>query len=369
MSDLTRLVAGSCDARFKPVRDAFTDLLESDAETGAAVAVFLDGRLVVDLWGGTAHEGMAWQPTTVVNTYSVTKPFAAACLLKLVEQGRVDLDDRVERYWPEYSTNAKAPTTIRHILSHQAGVVAWSRPQPIEALLDWDRAASLCSDETPWWTPGEAHGEALFLYGQLVGEVVRRVAGRSLGAFLSEELCGPRSIDFHVGLTPDQEKRCATVIGMDRRWHSELLSHRTDHFLRAMANTPGVTDEAVVNSAAWRAAEIPAINGHGTARGVAAFYDQLLRADSATEALLAPSIVAEAVRPQRRSLDLVLGEMAAWGLGFMDFEDGSFGMGGLGGSVGLASRTRGYSFGYATRRMAGHERSDLVEKALISCLG
>jgi len=368
MSEQTRLVAGACDARFARVRDAFEELFGSGAEIGAAVAAFVDGRLVIDLWGGTADGRVPWQPDTLVNTYSVTKPFAAACLLMLVEKGRVDLDERVHRYWPEYSAAGKEATTIRHVLSHQAGVVAWSRPQPVEALLEWSRAAALCASETPLWPPGEAHGESLFLYGHLVGEIVRRVDGRALGTFLSEEMCRPHMIDFHVGLTPGQQVRCAVVVGMDEQWHAELLRDRTDLFLHATVNTPGVTDETVVNSAAWRAAQIPAINGHGTARGVAAFYNHLLRAVSTAEPLLAPSTLAEAIRPQRRGLDLVLGEDAAWGLGFRDFEDGSFGMGGLGGAVGLASRTHGYSFGYVTRRMAGDERNDLLEQALISCL-
>ena len=369
MSEHSRLVAGSCDARFERVRDAFQELFASEVEIGAAFAVFVDGQLVVDLWGGTADDGVPWQPETMVHTYSVAKPLAAACLLKLVEKGRVDLDKRVHSYWPEYSAAGKEVTTVRHLLSHQAGVVAWSRPQPLEALLDWSRAAALCASETPLWTPGEAIGESLFLYGHLVGEIVRRVDGRPLGTFLSEELCGPHGIDFHVGLTPDQQARCATVVGMDEGWHAQLLRDRTDLFLQAMVNTPGGTDETVINSAAWRGAQIPAVNGHGTARGVAAFYDQLLQAKSTAEPLLAPSIVAEAIRPQRRGLDLVLGEDVAWGLGFMDFEDGSFGMGGTGGADGFASRTHGSSFGYVTRRIAGHERSDLLEQALISCLG
>lgn len=344
-------------------------MLVSGAETGASVAAYVDGRLVMDLWGGSALKGVPWQPDTLVHTYSVTKPFAAACLLKLVAQERVDLDQPVARYWPEYAAAGKDATTVRQVLSHQAGLIAWSSPQPVETLFDWDRATTLCAAETPWFRPGEGIGEALFLYGHVIGEIIRRVDGRSPGTFLAEELCGPRAIEFHIGLNESLRRRAADLVGMDGSWNAELLRDRTDLFARAMRNSPGVTNQAIVNSEAWRHAEVPAINGHGTARGVATFYESLRRPLPGDTALLSREVVAEAIRPQRQGPDLVLGQEVAWGLGFRVFEDGSFGMGGLGGAVGIANPKKGYSFGYVTNRVADHTRADLVEQALIRCVG
>jgi CubicO group peptidase (beta-lactamase class C family) len=362
------VIEGACDDRFAPVRDVFAELVASGVETGAGLAVIVDGRPVVDLWGGTAHPGVPWTRDTIVHTYSVTKPFAAVCLLLLVQRGAVDLDAPVTRYWPEYGAAGKEATTVRHLLSHRAGVVAWSRPQPLEALLDWDRATALCAAQEPAWPPGSAQGEHVRLYGHLVGEVVRRVDGRRPGVFLRAEVSGPLGLDFAVGLTPAEEARCATVTGLDDAFRDRLLTGATPLFRAAAANPPGLTDPAVVNGAAWRGAEVPAVNGHGTARAVAGLYAHLLGHGPGSGRLLARETVAEAVRPQGSGADLVLGRDVTWGLGVQLSPDGSYGMGGLGGATGYADPARGCAFGYVTRRMADHARADRLEQAVNACL-
>src|SRR5215469_6045434 len=175
---------GYADAGFDVVRDCFAEVVAAQPGTGAAFAAWSDGRLVVDLWGGCAEvqSRQPWEASSLVQPYSVSKPFVAVCALRLVEAGRLDLDAPVQRYWPEF----RAPATVRHILSHQAGVVVLDRPAPTEAFYDWDRLCALLAGQQPAWEPGTAHGESALFYGHLVGELVRRVDGRGVGRFLRE---------------------------------------------------------------------------------------------------------------------------------------------------------------------------------------
>src|SRR5215472_10119464 len=292
---------GFADGRFGPVRQCFTEIAGAQPGTGAAFAVWCDGQLVVDLWGGCADQERRrrWEADSLVQPYSVSKPFAAVCALRLVEAGRLDLDAPVRRYWPEF----QAPATVRHVLSHQAGLVVLDRPVPAEAFYDWDWLCALLAAQRPAWQPGTAHGESALFYGHLVGELVRRVDGRGIGQFLREEVCGPRGLDFAFGLSPAQQARAVDLAGLDEDYQAASLSRRPSLYRRATANPPGAHDGDVVNSAKWRAAEIPAINGHGTARSVAGFYRAL-----ATDRLLSPGMLAEAVTPQCTGRDQVFGE-------------------------------------------------------------
>jgi CubicO group peptidase (beta-lactamase class C family) len=349
---------GSVEPGFEPVRDIFATVLGEQRGTGAAVAAWSDGRWIVDLWGGTASDdgSRLWQRDSIVMPYSVSKPFAAMCALILVDRGRLDLDVPVQRYWPEFT----APATVRQVLSHQAGVVALDAPTDTEAFYDWDRMCALLAAQRPAWPPGTAHGESALFYGHLVGEIVRRVDGRGLSTFLREEVCQPAGLDFMVGVPPHEQGRAVdiTCLGdIERSSDSEL-------YRRATSNPPGTRDPSVVNSAAWRAAEVPAINGHGTARGIAGLYAALLRGE-----LLSPDVLREAVSKQCSGVDAVFDHENAWGLGFSIDDDG-FGMGGLGGSYGGAStRASGYAFAFVTGTMGTHARAERVENALRGCLG
>ena len=354
-------VHGSADGRFGPVRDGFAEVVRAQPGTGAGFAAWCEGRLVVDLWGGyaDAERRRPWAADSLVQPYSVSKPFAAVCALRLVESRRLDLDAPVQRYWPEFG----APATVRHVLSHQAGVVALDWPTPTGAFYDWNWLCSLLAAQPPSWPPGTAHGESALFYGHLVGELVRRVDGRGVGRFLAEEICGPAGLDFAVGLSPAQQARTVDVTGLDDTFRAGNAAGRPALYRRAIANPPGAQDAGVVNSAAWRAAEIPAVNGHGTAAAVAGFYQAL-----AAGRLLSPGMLAEAVTPQCAGPDRVFGGHAAWGLGFGISPDG-YGMGGLGGSYGGASTEGGYTLGFVTGSAGNHDRVDTLENILRECLG
>jgi CubicO group peptidase (beta-lactamase class C family) len=353
-------VDGRAEDQFEAVRDAFTQVLAGQAGTGAAVAAWWNGAWVVDLWGGWADAARTgpWRSNSIVQPYSVSKPFAAICALLLVDRGQLELDAPVQRWWPEF--NARAD--VRQLLSHQAGVVALDEPAPTETFYDWDRLCSLLAAQEPAWEPGTAHGESALFYGHLAGELVRRIDGRGLGRFLREEVCGPLGMEFFFGLTAAEQARAVDLTGGDKYFNQRLAVGVPELYRRATENPPGAFDPVVVNSSAWRAAEVPAINGHGTARGAAGLYAALL-----TGKLVSPALLREATTAQCAGVDAVFGEHSAWGLGFAVDEDG-FGMGGSGGSYAGASTAGGYAFAFVTGTMGSHDRATMVENAFRECL-
>jgi CubicO group peptidase (beta-lactamase class C family) len=355
-------VAGGVAPGFEDVRNAFAEVVAAQPGTGAAVAAWQDGRWVARLHGGFADAARTrpWAADSLVMPYSVSKPFAAVCLLALVDRGTVDLDAAMQRYWPQF----RAAATVRQVLSHQAGVVALDEPLPTEAFSDWDRLCAALAGQEPSWPPGHGLGESALFYGHLVGEVVRRVDGRPIGAFLREELCGPLGLDFAFGLDAPAQRRAVDVTGLDDdRFRRGLLEERSPLWARAAHNPPGAWDPAVVNSPGWRAAAVPAINGHGTAEAVCGFFAALM-----SGRLLSASLRTELATAQCSGVDAVMGSESAWGLGVAVDGDG-FGMGGTGGSIGWASTAGGYAYAFLTGSMGAHDRADRVENAVRRCLG
>jgi CubicO group peptidase (beta-lactamase class C family) len=325
------------------------------------VAAWHDGRWVARLHGGWADAARTrpWREDTLVMPYSVSKPVAAVALLLLVDRGLVDLDRPVRAYWPEFTADAK----VRQVLSHQAGIVALDEPMPTEAFYDWDRLCRALAAQPPSWAPGSAAGESALFFGHLVGEIVRRVDGRRIGDVLRDEVCGPLELDLAVGLDPAEHGRVADLTGLDDAAFRARLASGGALRQQAIANPPGAFDPDVVNGERWRAAEIPAVNAHGTAEAVAALFAALL-----TGRLLSAGLRAELAAVQWSGIDLVTGSEVSWGLG-VGVDDDGFGMGGTGGSVGWASTAGGYAFAFLTGSMGTHERSERVENALRGCLG
>lgn len=350
------------EPRFETVRDVFEQIVGRSPGTGSAVAVWYDGAWVVDLWGGYADAARTrpWVRDSIVMPYSVTKPFVAACALVLADRGLLRLDDPMATYWPELRAG---DFTVRQVLSHASGLVLLDEPAPTEVLYDWDRLCSLLADQEPLWEPGAGIGEAALVYGHVVGELVRRVDGRSLGEFLRDEICEPLALDFHVGVPEGDLHRIVDLTGFDAEFRRS--GDEGDRLmLRALSNPPGALDPGVVNSRAWRAAQIPAVNGHGNARAVAGLFVGL-----ATGNLLSPSVLRELSTVTAEGVDAVVGAPMSWGLGVsIDVEDG-WGMGGTGGSFGWWSEVGEYAIAFVTGHIAGHDRGDLVENAVRSALG
>lgn len=366
-------IEGTCEPAFAAVREAFAENFAERGELGAAVAVHLDGRLVVDLWAGLADpvEERPWAEDTIAHAYSVSKPLVAACALLLADRGALDLDAPVTDHWPEFGEKGKEATRVRHLLTHEAGVVLLRKPKRTEALFDWDGLTAALAAEEPLWEPGTRHGEHAAFYGHLVGEVVRRVDGRLPGRFLAEELAGPWGLDFHIGLDDDAQARAARLVDPGGRWRRSVLDDPRRLLASSLSNPPGLLDVDVVNSSAYRRAEIPAVSGHTTARAIARFYAGLAAGGTLDGVrLLRQETVDESLRPQAVGPDVVLERDVAWGLGPQVEPDGSFGLGGVGGFSGFGLRRDGLElgYGYVSCLLADYDRTEACELALESAL-
>ncbi|HEY5153157.1 MAG TPA: serine hydrolase domain-containing protein, partial [Acidimicrobiales bacterium] len=207
-------IHGTWDERFVGVRDALAQNFEDAGDVGASAAVMVDGELVVDIWGGHTDEGRTtpWERDTITNVWSTTKTMTALCALVLADRGELDVDAPVARYWPEFAANGKEGVLVRHLLGHTAGLPGWDEPMTDADLCDWEKATSTLAAQAPWWEPGTASGYHAITQGFLVGEVVRRVSGQSLGTFFAKELAGPLGADFHIGLPPEHDHRVSPVI-------------------------------------------------------------------------------------------------------------------------------------------------------------
>jgi CubicO group peptidase (beta-lactamase class C family) len=278
-------VDGHCEPGFEPLRRALADILAAGAEVGAALAVYVDKHLVVDVWAGhmDAARTRPWRSDTIVNLYSVGKAVTAVCALRLVDAGALDLDAPIARYWLEFAQAGKARILVRHALAHQAGLPAVARRLPSGAEVQWDVMTEALAAQAPWWEPGTAHGYHVNTHGFLLGEVVRRVTGRTLGTYLREEIGAPGGIDFFVGFGPELDPRCAEMVPPRPSPETEELQRRLSvdpdtvtglalMLRNTYLNPPGLSGRGVVNTRAWRAAELPSTNGHGHARAVARLY-------------------------------------------------------------------------------------------------
>lgn len=373
-------IDGHCDPRFAPVREAFARNFEGGGEIGAAVGVVIDGAPVVDLWGGHADPARTrpWHRDTLVHVYSTTKGVTALCAHRLADQGKLDLDARVARYWPEFAAAGKGDATVRDLLAHRACLPAIREMLPPESLYDWKAMTAALAAEAPWWEPGTRLAYHPMTFGWLVGEVVRRASERSLGRYLREEIAGPFEIDFHVGLGDDELARCADITTLEPPDGLDLSAGPGDPerslAMLAFLNPMGTGDH---NSERHRRAEIPAINGHGTARGLARLYGGLAAGgalDGAT--LLSPGAVAALSHEEASGVEATLGMTARLGPGFQlsDATPGGvrftadprgFGHSGAGGSVAFADPGLRLGFAYVCNRLGSHLDIDPRARALI----
>ncbi|MER6184785.1 serine hydrolase domain-containing protein [Streptomyces sp. NPDC001652] len=384
MSEHGARVQGHCDERFAAVRVAFEENFRERGELGAAVAVTVGGRTVVDLWGGWADAARtrAWERDTLVNVWSTSKGPVALCAHILADRGLLDFDAPVAVYWPEFAAAGKEKVLVRHLLSHRAGLSGPREPHSLEQLYDWEFTTRRLAGTEPWWEPGSRSGYHALTYGFLVGEVVRRVSGLLPGAFLEREVTGPLGIDFTVGLPEKEYGRAAELVHPPAAASSEqaaIFSQLAPLALAALANPLAGATEA--NTPGWRAAEIPAANGHGTARAVSQLYGVFAgRGTYDGRRILSPE-AAERVREGQGSCrDLVLGagfeSETEIGLGlWLSGANASygpnpraFGHDGFGGSCGLADPEAEVSLGYVMNRMGPHIADDPRKMALIDAL-
>jgi CubicO group peptidase (beta-lactamase class C family) len=382
----TLLIDGNCDARFASVREAFAENFVKRGDVGAAVAVTIDGKPVVDLWGGYADKARTrpWRNDTIVNVYSATKGVAATCLNRLIDEGRVDLDAPVATYWPEFAQAGKDTLLVRWLLSHRAGLPAVRKTLPADALLSWDLMTTTLAEQSPWWEPGTRHGYHALTFGYLVGEVVRRVTGRSLGTYCREEIAGPLAIDFHIGLDSRDDARCAEVIAAplpmpgESNPLSDAVSGDPESLAaKALNNPPGALRLSMINSPAWRHAEIPAANGHTNARALSRFYSALARGGEVDGVrILSRAQVQQCYVEQSNGIDAVLSVPMRFGLGYRLTQPAApygpnphtFGHTGAGGSLGFADPDARLGFAYTMNQMGSQVLLDSRVAALLDAL-
>ncbi|GII65857.1 serine hydrolase [Sphaerisporangium krabiense] len=342
-------INGTCDERFGAVREALAASLDKD-DVGASVAVYVDGEPVADLWGGYADAArtVPWGRDTIVNVWSTTKTMTALCALILADRGEIDVDAPVARYWPEFAAAGKDGVLVRHLLSHTAGLPTWTSPMTVEDLYDRPAATARLAAQPPLWEPGTDAGYHVVTQGFLVGEVIRRVTGLSVGAFLAEEVTGPLGADFHIGLPAEHDHRVAPVIPPPVR--SDAAMPQPD-----IPFTP-VIDFSDANTTGWRRAEIPAGNGHGNARSIAAVQSVLACGGTVNGVrLMSPEGCARALEEQFHGTDRYLGATMRYGLGYAIMAGPTGGRtcfwGGLGGSLVVIDLDNRLTFAYAMNQM------------------
>jgi len=363
-------IHGHCDRRFATVMEEFAKNFDAGLEVGASFAATIDGKFVVDIWAGYADAARTrpWERDTIVNVFSTTKPMTALCVLILADRGLLDLDAPVARYWPEFGQAGKENIPVRYLLSHQAGLAAIDEPLPKEAFFDWDRMTAALAAQKPLWEPGTQSGYHARTFGWLVGEVVKRVTGKTLGTFFQEEVAAPLNADFHIGLPEEHESRVGELI-----LPSSQAPYEHGTLLEKTFNNPGPFDLSLVNTREWRAAEIPSTNGQGNARSVARVMSVLACEGEVNGIrLLNPHIIEKAIEEQYYGLDLVLGVPIRWGLGFaltsnempMGPNPRTFGWGGWGGSLALVDLDARLSFSYVMNKLGPLEDTRAVGPAM-----
>lgn len=362
----TTEVHGHVEPRFAAVRDAFANNFDRGLEVGASFAAVVDGEMVVDVWAGHADAKATrpWQQDTLVNVYSTTKAMASLCTLMLVDRGALDLDDPVAKHWPEFAQAGKDGIRVRHLLSHTSGLPGWSEPITVDDLFDWDRATGLLAAQSPWWEPGSQSGYHALSHGFLLGEVVRRADGRTLGTFYREEVAEPLGVDFHIGLPEQHEPRLGEMVPPETALGAGAFS--ADSIAARVLTNPPMTGD-VANRREWRAAEIPAANGQGNARAVARVAGALARGGQQDGVrLLSAKTLEKILEEQCYGQDLVLGMPIRWGLGFglpskeipISMNSRVFFWGGWGGSLVVVDLDARTGFSYVMNKMGGTTMGD-----------
>jgi CubicO group peptidase (beta-lactamase class C family) len=375
-------IQGICDDRFDAVRRQLQQNVDSGEELGASIVLDLDGEIAIDLWGGYADSDRArpWERDTITNVWSTTKTVTSLAALMLVDRGRLDVDAPVTRYWPEFAAAGKQDVLVRHLLSHTSGVSGLDQPAVVEDLYDWDKSTSRFAAQAPWWAPGTASGYHALNFGHLIGEVLRRITGKTLKQFVAEEIAGPLGADFQIGAAPSDWDRIAPVIPPPPLPFDLEALGMDSPVVKTMTGPPADANNA--NTAAWRRADIGAANGHGNARSVARVLSAVSRGGAVDGIrLLRPETIELIFREQSNGVDLVLGVPLRFGIGYglpvpvtlpyVPDEKICF-WGGWGGSVIIMDVGRRMTISYMMNKMGpgiiGSERSEQYVRAIYDAL-
>ena len=349
-------IHGTCDPRFAAVKMAFENNFREHGDVGASVAITLNGEFVVDLWGGHLDEArtVPWQEDSLVNVWSSTKTMAAMSLLLLADRDEVDLHAPAAKYWPEFAQNGKESVEVRYFLSHSAGLSGMDDKVEGDALYDWEWMTSSLAKQKPWWEPGTQSGYHALTQGHLIGEIVRRVTGQSIGNFFRQEIAEPTGADFHIGADEALDARIGNLIPPKSRVapDGDSIAGRT------FAN-PGV-DATEPRKRAWRAAEIPAANGQGNARSIVRAQTAMANGGQAFgKTILSDAGTKRIFEKQSEGVDLVLGMPVTFGMGYglnskstpISLNANTCFWGGYGGSSVIVDQDAHLCFSYVMNKM------------------
>ena len=377
-------IHGHCDPRFDEVRDAFVRNFTEHGDVGASFAATVDGEYVIDIWGGhcDAKKTMPWTEDTIVCVYSTTKTMTFLCALMLADRGELDLNAPVVKYWPEYGQQGKAGTEVRHFLSHTAAVPGFEPAIKGGELYDWERCVANLAAQKPWWKIGEQSGYHAVTQGFLIGEIVRRITGKSFGTFFKEEVAAPLGADFHIGVATEELHRIGEIIPDesplpegDNPFANIAPGSVPDRLNRSLQ-----MDDDAVHTTEWRQAEIPAANGHGNARSVVRAQTALANGGRAFGVELLSSAGCERLREvQIEGEDLLFGFPLKFGMGYAypaeelsPVSDTAMFWGGAGGSSIVVDLERHVCLSYVMNRMSNSifadKRSSDLGKAVYRCL-
>jgi CubicO group peptidase (beta-lactamase class C family) len=373
-------IHGQYDKKFESIVDSFEKQFELGLDIGSSLAVTCEGEMVVDVWAGSRNkaESLPWEEDTIVNVFSSTKNATSLSAYVLADRGQLDFSAPVAKYWPEFAQNGKENILVSHIMSHSSGLPGWDSPVSGQDLYDPDKVAALLEEQEPWWEPGTALGYHAISIGNLMGEIIKRISGKTVGNFFREEIAEPLDIDFHIGLDDKHHSRVAEI-------HQGIESNPEDMFeleegsVMQKVMTNGIITAPDALTAEWRRAEIPAAGGHGNGRSIA--ESMALMANSGTykgKRIFSDQLMKFALEEQIRGNDLVLVEPLRWGIGFglpidnaswMGYlDEGACFWAGWGGSMSIADTNKRVSFGYAPCLMEegaiGSARSQNLVKAL-----
>jgi CubicO group peptidase (beta-lactamase class C family) len=373
-------IHGQYDKKFESIVDSFEKQFELGLDIGSSLAVTCEGEMVVDVWAGSRNkaESLPWEEDTIVNVFSSTKNATSLSAYVLADRGQLDFSAPVAKYWPEFAQNGKENILVSHIMSHSSGLPGWDSPVSGQDLYDPDKVAALLEEQEPWWEPGTALGYHAISIGNLMGEIIKRISGKTVGNFFREEIAEPLDIDFHIGLDDKHHSRVAEI-------HQGIESNPEDMFeleegsVMQKVMTNGIITAPDALTSEWRRAEIPAAGGHGNGRSIA--ESMALMANSGTykgKRIFSDQLMKFALEEQIRGNDLVLVEPLRWGIGFglpidnaswMGYlDEGACFWAGWGGSMSIADTNKRVSFGYAPCLMEegaiGSARSQNLVKAL-----
>lgn len=315
-------IHGTVAPGFEAVRDAFAANWDSHGEVGASVCATVNGEVILDLWGGMAtyDDGdRPWAEDTIINVWSTTKTMSFLCCLLLADRGELDLYAPVATYWPEFAAGGKEQVATRHIMGHTAGLSGWDAPLDMSDLLDHDKLVGLHAAQAPWWEPGSGSGYHAISQGYLLGEIVKRVSGRSLGQFFADEIAGPLGADFHIGTSAEHDSRVAYVIPPPFGLGDDPNAPEVDpSSIAARTFSNPTIDAAFSSTTPWRRAEVPAAGGHGNARSVAAIHTLTANGGVANgQQIISPEGLERIFDVQAEGMDKVLlGTDLRLGMGF-----------------------------------------------------